>query len=259
MTPSKHAEERLVRLKICAQICIHINIHMYIHAYLYIYIYTCIYIHMYMSLHIHTCTNIHTHVQHVHMHACKHVWKDGTVATAREAWLDAKKLCPSPCPLQSGGGSPSVASSPIARPWGTTDKRRTTTTNSSSSHHHDSTPPRLQPLICTGAEPIHPVHGPPKLRATEATPRNEVMFLPFSRVLEDETRNEGSETTDFRIMVSQLISLFRISQRSGNIYINFVSQKRTHQLGIPARSIDIQQTSMSELLSTIIRGREQSD
>ena len=48
---------------------------------------------------------------------------------------------------------------------GTTDKHRTTTTNSSSSHHHNSALSRLHPLICTGAETIHPVHGPPKLRA----------------------------------------------------------------------------------------------
>ena len=47
----------------------------------------------------------------------------------------------------------------------TTDKRRTTTTNSSSSPHHDSAPSRPHPLICAGAEPIHPVHGPCKLRA----------------------------------------------------------------------------------------------
>ena len=37
----------------------------------------------------------------------KHVWNDGAAATAQEAQLDAKKLCPSPCPLQSGGGYPS--------------------------------------------------------------------------------------------------------------------------------------------------------
>ena len=73
MTPFKHAEERLLRLTIYAQICIHIHIHMYIHAYVFIYIYACIYIHMYMSVHIHTCIYIHTHVQHVHMHARKHV------------------------------------------------------------------------------------------------------------------------------------------------------------------------------------------
>jgi len=180
MTPSKHAEERLLRLTIYSQICIHVHIHMYIHAYVYMYLYTCIYIHIYTSVHMHTCTYIHTRVLHVHMHACKHVRNDGAAATARQAKLDAKKLCPSPCPLQSGGGSPSVANSPIARPRGTTDKRRTTTTNSSSSHHYDSAPPTLQLLICTGAEPIHPVHGPPKLRATEATSRNEVTFLPFS-------------------------------------------------------------------------------
>jgi len=72
-----------------------------------------------------------------------------------------------------------VASSLIARPRGTTDKRRTTTTNSSSSHHHDSAPSRPHPLIYTGAEPIHPVHGPPKLPAV--APRNEVIFLPFWR------------------------------------------------------------------------------
>jgi len=37
----------------------------------------------------------------------KHVWNDGTAATAWEAQLDANLLCPSPCPLQSGGGYPS--------------------------------------------------------------------------------------------------------------------------------------------------------
>ena len=73
MAPRKHAEERLLRLKIYVQTCIYIHIHMYIHAYVYIYIYTCIYIHMYMSVHIHTCKYIRTHVQRVHMHAWKHV------------------------------------------------------------------------------------------------------------------------------------------------------------------------------------------
>jgi len=50
MTPSKHAEEQLLRLTMYAQICLHIHIHMYIHAYVYICIYTCIYIHEYMSV-----------------------------------------------------------------------------------------------------------------------------------------------------------------------------------------------------------------
>jgi len=114
MTPPKHADQRLLRLTIYTQICIHIHIHMYIHAQVYIYKYACIYIHIYMSVHIHTCSYIHTHVQHVHMHARKHVWNDCAAGTAREARLDAKKFRPSPCPLQSGGGLPFVAGSPIA-------------------------------------------------------------------------------------------------------------------------------------------------
>jgi len=75
-----------------------------------------------------------------------------------------------------------VASSPIARQRGTTDKRRTTTTNSSSSHHHDSAPSRPDPLICTGAEPIHPVHGPPKLPAWPWPPEMRSFSCHFGRV-----------------------------------------------------------------------------
>ena len=78
----------------------------------------------------------------------KHVWNDGAAATARAAQLDTKKLCSSPCP------------------------------------HHDSAPSRPHPLICTGAEPIHPVHCPPQLPAWPCrpmVPRNEVIFLPFWR------------------------------------------------------------------------------
>jgi len=37
---------------------------------------------------------------------------------------------------------------------------------SQAAHHanHDSVAPRQHPLICTGAEPIHQVHGSPKPR-----------------------------------------------------------------------------------------------
>jgi len=176
MTPSKHADERLLRLTIYTQICIRIHMHMYIHAYVCMFKYTCIFTHIYMSVHIHTCTYIHTHVQHVHMHARKRVRKNGSAATVREVQRNAKNLSPSPCPLQSGGGLPFVVSSPIDCPRGTTDKRRTTTTNSSSSHHHDSTPSRLHPLVCTGAEPIHPVHGLPKLPAWPWSPETRSFF-----------------------------------------------------------------------------------
>jgi len=53
-------------------------------------------------------------------------------------------------------------------------QRRTTKPHSSSSHHRDSAPPKQHPLICTGAEPIHLVHGRLRLPATEAIPRNGV-------------------------------------------------------------------------------------
>jgi len=189
-----HANASLLRLTINAQICIHIQIHMYINAYVYMFIYTCIYMHIYMFVHIHTCTSIHTHIQHVYMHTRKHTWKDGVAATAREAWLEARKLRPSPCPLQSKRELPSVTSSPNACSRGTTDKRRTTTTDCSSSHHHDSALSRLQPLICAGAKLIHPVHTPPKLRATEVTPWNEVMFLPFPQVFSHNVIDSVCET-----------------------------------------------------------------
>jgi len=136
-----YANASLVRLTIDAQIFIHIHIHMYIHAYVFIYIYKCIYIYVYMFVHIHTYTYIHTHIRHVHLHTRKHAWNDSVAATAREALLEARKLHPFPCPLQSGRESPSVASSPIALSRGTTHKRRTTTTNRSSSHHHDTASP----------------------------------------------------------------------------------------------------------------------
>jgi len=64
----------------------------------------------------------------------------------------------------------------------TEGRRRTTKANSSPSHHHNSTPPRQHPLICTGAEPINPVHGLLELLIMEASQRNGIMFLSLLRV-----------------------------------------------------------------------------
>jgi len=91
MTPSKHAEEWLLRLIIYAQTCIHILIHMYILASVYPYIYACRYIHICMFTHTHTYTHIYTHIQHVHMHTRKLAWNDSAVATARGADADARR------------------------------------------------------------------------------------------------------------------------------------------------------------------------
>jgi len=144
MTPSKHAVQRLLRLTIYAQICIHIHIHMYIRAHVYIYIYTYIYIQIYMSVHIHA--HIYTHTYN--MYICTHASTSETTARQRlrrkPNWMNKhnqQQLITPSRPLDA--------------------------------------PPRLQPLICTGAEPIHPVHGPPKLLATEATSRNEFKFQLF--------------------------------------------------------------------------------
>ena len=133
---------------------IHIHIHTHMHIYTYIHVRTRIHIHMYT----------HTHTQ------CTHERTQSTSKTT--AWQRLRwkpNLTPRSTALLPirwnpegdtlGGQQPNCPSR------GTTDKRRTTTINSSSSHHHDSAPSRPHPLIYTGAEPIHPVHGPPKLRA----------------------------------------------------------------------------------------------
>jgi len=113
--------------------CIYMHTYAYTYTHAYIYIYTCLYINIHKHIYTHT----------YEMYICTHARTPGTTAW-RKAQLEATKLFPPPCPLQSGRESPSMASSLIDRSRGTTDKRRTTTTNRSSSHHNDSTPPRLQ-------------------------------------------------------------------------------------------------------------------
>jgi len=116
---------------------------------------------IYMPAHIY----IHTLMQNVHINARKARLKRrcGIDCAGGSSWPE--EALPFSLSAAIWRGIPFVASTPVARPRGTTDKRRTTTINSSSLHHHDSAPSRPHPLICTGAEPIHPVHGPPKLRA----------------------------------------------------------------------------------------------
>ena len=113
---------------------------------MYKYIHTCIYMHI-------SCPHTYTHA-HAYTHAYKmyiwthekHIWNDGAAATARAVQLDTKKLCPFPCP------------------------------------HHDSAPSRPHPLICTGAEPIHPVHCPRQLRAWPWPPETRSFFCHFGGV-----------------------------------------------------------------------------
>jgi len=65
--------------------------------------------------------------------------------------------------------------------WRNERSMRNNQTRSSPSHNHDSVAPRQHPLICTGAGPMHPVHGQPMSLAIKVIPRNEVTFSPFSR------------------------------------------------------------------------------
>ena len=94
---------------------------MCINAYIYIYIHTCTYICIYMSAHIHIYTYIHTRIQNVHMNARKARLKQRCGSDCAGAQLDAKKLCPSPCPLQSRGEYPSW---PAARQLPVHEERR---------------------------------------------------------------------------------------------------------------------------------------
>jgi len=181
----RHAEALIPRLKIYAQICIHIHIHTCTNAYIFIYIHTCTYIYLYTCPHTYIHTHIYTHAykRYIHMSARKARLKRrrGIDCAGSPTWR--QEALPFSQSAAIRRGIPFVASSPIACPRGTTDKRRTTTTNNSSSHHHDSAPSRPYPLICTGAEPIHPVHGPRKLPAWPWPPETRSFFYHFGRSL----------------------------------------------------------------------------
>ena len=149
MLTNTHAHRRHCTTRQCVATATH-NQCTSMHAHTYTHVYTCIrmhisythaYIYIYTCLYIYIPKHIYTHTYE--MYICTHARTPGTTAW-RKAQLEATKLFPPPCPLQSGRESPSMASSLIDRSRGTTDKRRTTTTNRSSSHHNDSTPPRLQ-------------------------------------------------------------------------------------------------------------------
>jgi len=115
---------------------------------MYKYIHKCIYIHI-SCPHTSTHTHIYTHAYKVYIwtHA-KHVWNDGASATALEAQLDVKKLWPSPCPLQSGGGYPSwpAPQLPVHEKWQISAEQPQPT-----AAHHTITTVRHPDHICLSA------------------------------------------------------------------------------------------------------------
>ena len=146
---------------------------MHTHAYKHLYTCICILIHIHMYLHtylhVHTYTYIHIYTHTYNMYICTHTSTPGTTAPQQlhaKPDLTLRKLRTSPLEV--------VVPPPFDDIHLTRNdvSAEINTTNSSSSHHHDSAPPSLQLLICTGAEPIHTVHGPSKLRATESCSKN---------------------------------------------------------------------------------------
>ena len=166
-------------------LCTNMHTHTHTHVYKRIHIHIHTHMHKYICIHVRTHTHIHIYT---HTHT-KSIYERTQSTSETTAW---QQLTGSPTWHQEAvpfslsaaiqRGVPFVTNSPLACPRGTMDKRRTNTTNSSSSHHHDSAQSRPHPLICTGAEPIHPVDSPSKLPAWLWPPRNEVSFLPFWRV-----------------------------------------------------------------------------
>ena len=167
---------------------VRIHINMCINAYIYIYIH----IHLYKFIHVYTHTHIHIYT-HTHTKCTYERTKNTSETTAPRGCAGSptwrQEVLPFSLSATIWRGIPFVVISPSTRPWGTTDKRRTTTTNNSSMYCHDSAPSRPHPLICTGEDPIHIVHNPPKLRTWPWPPETRsfschfggflFFFLPF--------------------------------------------------------------------------------
>jgi len=160
-------------------LCTNMHTHTHTHVYKRIHIHIHTYMHIYIYIHVRTHTHIHIYT-HTHTKCTHERTQSTSETTARQRLRGKPNLTPRSSALSLSAairrGIPFVASSLIARPQGTTNKRRTTPTNSSSSHHHDSALSRPHPLICTGVEPIHPVHGPPNLRAWPWPPKTRSFF-----------------------------------------------------------------------------------
>ena len=133
--------------------------------------------HIYIYMHVLTHTHIHVYT-HTHTKCTYERTQSTSETTARQRLRGTPNFTPTsslPCPLQSGGGYPwwPAAQSPVH------EERLISATNSSSSHHHDSALSRPHSLICTGEEPIHPVHCPRKLPAWLWTPETRSFFCHF--------------------------------------------------------------------------------
>jgi len=159
-------------------------------------IYTCIYMHTHIHTRTHASINksacsytyMHTHI-HTHTHniyICTHASAPGTTALQRlreKPDLTPRKLRTSPlevvvpspfneiCSTRNDGSSPNTGNHTTQQLITPSRQRADQTTI-------------VEPQICTGVEPIKPVHGPTKLRAAESMLRNRfhifAIFPPLS-------------------------------------------------------------------------------
>jgi len=164
----------------------------YIYTHAYTYIYTCQY--TYIHAHIYT----HTY----NMYICTHASTSETTARQRlrgKPDLTLRSSAPLPVRCSPEGDHPlwPAAQLPVHEERQIIAGQRQPT----AAHHTITTarrPDYNRPsALCS--EQIHPVHDPPKLRAMEATPRNEVTFLPFSRVLYYLSRKSQSLSTTLHV------------------------------------------------------------
>ena len=130
-------------------LCKNMHTHTHTHVYKRIDVQIRTHMHIYtyiMSTHIHTYTYIHTRIQNVHMNA-------------RKARLKRRRG-------SDGAGSPTWHQE--ALPFSLSASRQRAV--------------RPHPLICTGAEPIHPVHCPRQLPAWPWSPETRSFFCHFGGV-----------------------------------------------------------------------------
>jgi len=160
---------------------------------MYKYAHTCMYIHTYMSARIRTYTYIPTHIQNVYINTRKHAWNDGGAANVQGDVVDQGSfallvrstqsghishlqckdfIVPTSCstntpPAVQQSRSTRARRNPSPKMIKVTvhEKRRVNeeqpTPASSPSRKSRQHSAQQQPLICTGAEPIHQVHGQP--------------------------------------------------------------------------------------------------
>ena len=141
-------------------ICIHIHIHMHVCTYIHV----CTYTYIYIYTHTHTtCTYEHTQAR---------LERRRGSDCAR---LEASKLHPSPCPLQSGRKSPSVATAQLL----VLEERRISVEKPQPTAAHHTITTARHPDYTRSSVPVRDQST--RSMAALAAGHGDVPLLPFSR------------------------------------------------------------------------------